>query len=101
MQKGGTSFFIFLPFDLCLLPFDFLYSYLSATSGSTFVARRAGIQHASNATAIRSAATDTIAQGSRAERAGTAAASARAMATAPTRPIPAPSKARNKPLPNT
>jgi hypothetical protein len=32
------------------------YSYLSATSGSTFVARRAGIKQANNATAINAAA---------------------------------------------
>src|SRR5580658_10373573 len=33
------------------------YSYLSATSGSTFVARRAGIQHATSVTPIRIAVT--------------------------------------------
>src|SRR6185503_16978399 len=40
-------------------PVDFCYSNLNATSGSTLVARRAGMQHAIKATMMRPSATVT------------------------------------------
>jgi hypothetical protein len=46
-DRAVACFISVLPFLFCL------HSYLSAISGSTFVARRAGIQHASNATKIK------------------------------------------------
>jgi hypothetical protein len=76
----GTCFALFLPaagpaFEsvATLLPFSWFacdaaggitYSYLSATMGSTFIARRAGMQQASSATMDRIAATATNVNGS-------------------------------------
>ena len=74
-------------FSHCMLP-D--YSYLSASSGSTFVARRAGIQQATKATTISSSESPTNVSGSVALTPNSKPFISRVRANAPLRPITCP-----------
>src|SRR5512146_157855 len=77
------------------------YSYLSATMGSTFVARRAGIKLASSADATSTAATTINVHGSRGLTPKSSPASNRVAATLASRPAATPARATRIPCPTT